>query len=152
MAGRPASRRDRRSRAAIAAALLFAIALIYDTSLLSWCLCWIAATMAALLPGTARISDGWHWFQRLLWQALRGPIAPFIDTRRLLKIRRARRRDDRSLRSLLPIIALPLVGSAVILTLFAAANRLYEAFGFTRCGPFGGYPKTPFTHFYTREI
>ena len=36
--------------------------------------------------------------------------------------------------------------------LFAAANRLYEAFGFTRCGPFGGYPDTPFTHFYTRQI
>ena len=36
--------------------------------------------------------------------------------------------------------------------LFAAANRLYEHSGFVRCGPFGGYPNTPFTHFYTREI
>lgn len=36
--------------------------------------------------------------------------------------------------------------------LFVAANRLYERSGFTRCGPFGGYPDTPFTHFYTREI
>jgi putative acetyltransferase len=36
--------------------------------------------------------------------------------------------------------------------LFAAANRLYQRDGFFRCGPFGDYPETPFTHFYTREI
>ena len=37
-------------------------------------------------------------------------------------------------------------------TQFAAANRLYEREGYQRCGPFGGYPDTPFTHFYSREI
>lgn len=36
--------------------------------------------------------------------------------------------------------------------LFAAANRLYEKSGFVRCGPFGDYPDTPFTHFYARAI
>ena len=36
--------------------------------------------------------------------------------------------------------------------LFAAANRLYQREGFTPCGPFGGYPESPFTVFYTREI
>jgi putative acetyltransferase len=36
--------------------------------------------------------------------------------------------------------------------LFSAANCLYETSGFVRCGPFGGYPDTPFTHFFTREI
>lgn len=36
--------------------------------------------------------------------------------------------------------------------LFAAANRLYQREGFVRCGPFGDYADTPFTHFYTREI
>ena len=36
--------------------------------------------------------------------------------------------------------------------LFAAANHLYVTDGFDRCGPFGGYPNTAFTHFYTREI
>ena len=36
--------------------------------------------------------------------------------------------------------------------LFTAANRLYEGAGFVRCGPFGDYPDTDFTHFYTREI
>ncbi len=35
---------------------------------------------------------------------------------------------------------------------FAAALRLYEREGFTRCGPFGDYADTPFTRFFTREI
>ena len=35
---------------------------------------------------------------------------------------------------------------------FAAANRLYQREGFTRCGPFAGYRPTDFTTFYTREI
>lgn len=35
---------------------------------------------------------------------------------------------------------------------FAAARRLYERAGFTRCGPFGGYLETPFTRFFTREL
>ena len=35
---------------------------------------------------------------------------------------------------------------------FVAANRLYEREGYARCGPFGDYADTPFTHFYTREL
>ena len=36
--------------------------------------------------------------------------------------------------------------------LFAAANRLYLREGFERCGPFGDYADTPFTHFYTKAL
>jgi putative acetyltransferase len=35
---------------------------------------------------------------------------------------------------------------------FAAAIALYESEGFTRCGPFAGYPDTPFSRFFTREL
>jgi putative acetyltransferase len=35
---------------------------------------------------------------------------------------------------------------------FAAALRLYERDGFKPCGPFGGYPESPFTKFYTMEL
>ncbi|MEO6113299.1 MAG: GNAT family N-acetyltransferase [Sphingomicrobium sp.] len=35
---------------------------------------------------------------------------------------------------------------------FSAANRLYEREGYARCGPFGDYADTPFTHFYTRAV
>ena len=36
--------------------------------------------------------------------------------------------------------------------LFDPANRLYESAGFKRCGAFGGYAETAFTHFYTRPV
>jgi len=35
---------------------------------------------------------------------------------------------------------------------FAAALRLYERDGFTPGPPFGGYPDSPFTRFFTREL
>lgn len=35
---------------------------------------------------------------------------------------------------------------------FAGALRLYEREGFQPCGPFGGYPESPFTRFFTREL
>ena len=35
---------------------------------------------------------------------------------------------------------------------FAAALRLYEREGFVPSSPFGGYPNTPFTRFFTREL
>lgn len=35
---------------------------------------------------------------------------------------------------------------------FFAALRLYKSEGFVSCGPFGGYSKTPFTRFFTREF
>lgn len=35
---------------------------------------------------------------------------------------------------------------------FAAALRLYERDGFEPCGPFGGYPESPFTRFFTRTL
>ena len=35
---------------------------------------------------------------------------------------------------------------------FAAALRLYEREGFFPCGPFGGYPDTPFTRFFALDL
>jgi putative acetyltransferase len=35
---------------------------------------------------------------------------------------------------------------------FEAAIALYESEGFTRCGPIAGYPDTPFSRFFSREI
>ncbi|MCY7271417.1 MAG: GNAT family N-acetyltransferase [Sphingomonas bacterium] len=35
---------------------------------------------------------------------------------------------------------------------FAAAIRLYDREGFQPCAPFGGYPDTPFTLFYSRAL
>jgi hypothetical protein len=123
-----AVRQDRRAWIAVAAALVFAGALVYDTSLLAWCLFWAAATLAALIPATARFGDGWQWFQRLLWQGLRNPIAPLIDLKRTSKARRRARSGRFSLRAMLPVLALPLAGSVVILGLFSAANPVVAEF------------------------
>jgi putative acetyltransferase len=35
---------------------------------------------------------------------------------------------------------------------FAGALRLYERDGFVPCGPFGNYPTSDFTRFFTREL
>jgi hypothetical protein len=123
-----AVRQDRRAWIAVAAAFVFAGALVYDTSLLAWCLFWVSATLAALIPATARFGDGWQWFQRLLWQGLRNPIAPFIDLKRTAKARRRTGSSRFSLRAMLPVIALPLAGSVVILGLFSAANPVVAEF------------------------
>ena len=128
LAGRPAVRHDRRAWPAVAAAGLFGLALIYDASLLAWALFWIAVSMAALIPGTARIDDGWRWFQRLLWQGVRSPFGPMIDLKRILKLRAAGRTGRWSLHAALAVLALPIIGSGVILGLFAAANPLIDRF------------------------
>lgn len=125
-AGRPVMMRERRAWAPAAAALLFSVALIYDASLLGVFLFWVAASVAALVPATARFDDGWRWFQRLLWHGLRTPFAPAADLMRLLKFRQARGGGRRSLATALPVLVLPLTGSAVILGLFAAANPVIE--------------------------
>lgn len=130
VAGRPAVRSDRRAWLAIAAAVLFALALLYDASLLAAGLFWIAASMAALIPATARFDDGWRWFQRLLLHWVKASVGPLIDTTRMAKVRAVRRSARRSARwhvhDALRLLAVPVLGSAVTVTLFAAANPLFE--------------------------
>lgn len=126
IAARYRVRQDRRALLAALAATLFAFAMIYDASLLAWTLFWIAAGMAALSPASGRFDDGWRWFQRLLLHGLRTPFAPLIDTMRVLKIKHRRSANTLSLRAGLPVLMLPLVGSAIILALFSAANPVLE--------------------------
>ncbi|SEK04476.1 protein of unknown function [Sphingobium sp. AP50] len=128
IAGRPAVRHHRWAWVALAAAGLFALALVYDASLLSWSLFWGAVVMATLIPATARFDDGWRWLQRLVLHGLRAPFAPLIDLRHLLKVRAAGRSGRFSLQAALAMFALPVIGSLIIITLFAAANPLVERF------------------------
>ncbi|MEE4451175.1 DUF4173 domain-containing protein [Novosphingobium resinovorum] len=126
LVGRPAVRRDRRAWIALLAAALFAFAYLCDPSLLAWTLFWVTAGMATLLPATARFDDGWRWLQRLVWQAVCVPFGPLIDLVRLGRVRGKGRAARTNLRAGIALLALPLGGSAVILTLFAAANPLVE--------------------------
>ena len=121
-------RRDKRAWLASMAAMLFSAAMIYDVSFLAWVLFWIAAAMAALLPASGRFDDGWRWFQRLVVHGVRVPFAPLIDAHKLMSVRRKRPAHRFNLRGNMAMLALPLVGSAIIVTLFAAANPVLAQF------------------------
>jgi hypothetical protein len=122
LAATPAIGRSAAALAAAAAALLFALMLADDPSLLAVWLFLTASALAALLPRTAAFDDGWRWTKRLLLHALLAPIAPALDWMRL----RAARRHGGQTRfaGVLPLLALPILGTALFLALFSAANPL----------------------------
>jgi hypothetical protein len=124
----PALRRDRRALAALSVALSMAGAMAVDATPLAFALFWAALGLAILLPGTAKFDDCWRWAQRLLAHGLKALIGPLIDLLKLARTSRRRPQAAHSLRGALPALALPLAGSVVILTLFAAANPVIEHF------------------------
>lgn len=125
LAARPALWRDRRAAIALALAAAYALAMARDASLLAWCLFWIAAGMATLLPRTAAFDDGWRWFQRLFLAGFFALFGPLMDAFALLKVRR-RHRAAGQLGARAGALVLPVLGSALIVSLFAAANPLIE--------------------------
>ena len=126
LVARPAVRHDRRALAALALAALYALAQLRDPSVLAFALFWTAIGLATLLPGTARFDDGWRWFQRLLVHGFKSLLGPLIDLTILHRVRRKRPAGPRRLRRSLPVLVLPLLGSALFGWLFAAANPVIE--------------------------
>jgi len=120
--GRPGVRRRWQTGMAALFALAYAAALVIDPGLLAWILFWAALGMAALAGATTPYDDGWLWFQRLLLHALRSPIAPMLDAIKLARLARRPRARRSGLRAALPVVALPLGGSAIFIALFASAN------------------------------
>jgi len=110
------------SRAAFAAAVLFAAILAADPGLVALALFWTALTLAVLLPRAARFDDGWRWTGRLV---LHGLLALFGPLRDLRLVRKARRwLGSSGIFRGASVLILPLVGSAVFIALFAQANPL----------------------------
>jgi hypothetical protein len=118
---RPDVRRSRRAWIALAVAALFAGSLFDDPGPLAWTLFWCALSVAALLPMASRFDDAWHWAARLAIHAVAGIGKPLADLRR---VGRARRGNGASLRATMAMLGLPLVGGALFLALFTAANPL----------------------------
>ncbi len=125
---RPAVRRDRRALFALALALTAAFAMVWDAAPLPFLLFWISLGLATLLPGTAAFDDGWRWFQRLFVHGLKSLFGPLIDLAKLARVKRRRPAPGKGARYWLKTLALPLIGSALILALFSAANPLIEQF------------------------
>jgi hypothetical protein len=116
----PAARRDAKAGWALVAATVLAIILGWAPSLLGWLLFWAMLSLAVLAPRAARFDDAWRWSQRLIAQAAVGLFGPWLD---LVRARRAGR-ATRTLnwRGIVPLLALPVVGGAIFLSLFATAN------------------------------
>jgi len=118
----PSIGRSKPALAAAAAALLFVAVLADSPSLLAAFLFLASAALAVLLPRTARFDDGWRWTKRLLLHALLSAIGPLLDWGRLRAARR--RRGLPRLAAALPLLTLPVLGTALFLALFSAANPL----------------------------
>jgi hypothetical protein len=108
--------------AAAGSAFLGALVLADAPSLLAAALFLTAAALAVLLPREQIFDDGWRWTQRLVLHVFLAPIAPVLDWMRLRSARR--RRGPARFAAALPLVALPILGTALFLALFSAANPL----------------------------
>lgn len=116
----PAVRRDAKAGWALAGATGLALVLAWTPSLPAWLLFWAMLSMAVMLPRAARFDDAWRWSQRLLAQAVVGLLGPWIDLGRMRRTGRVSRAWTWG--GVAPLLALPVIGGAIFLTLFAAAN------------------------------
>ena len=126
MLARPAVRRDRRAWAVLALAALYAFAVVNNPGLLAVALFIITISVATLLPAFARFGGALAWGQRLLVHMLISAIGLLLDPYTLARLRRRRPRRWLHITGIIAAIALPVVGSAIILGLFAAANPVIE--------------------------
>ncbi|WP_435418517.1 DUF4173 domain-containing protein [Parerythrobacter aurantius] len=124
--GQPASWSDRKARAALCLAAIYALAMIFDASPLAFALFWVALGLAVLLPRTVAFDDGWRWSQRLIRHALASAIGPLADAVRVARIRRLRGSDKGSVRDLAAVVVVPLVGTLLFVWLFAIANPVID--------------------------
>lgn len=106
---------------ALAAAALFGCVLIDDPNPLAWAMLWAALASTALLT-RVRFDDAARWALRLFAYALTGPFRPAVDALRLV-----RRGTGTSVRGILATLAVPVIGGALFIGLFAGANPLIGA-------------------------
>jgi hypothetical protein len=117
-------RRSRQAMIAVLVALFFAVTLVDAPGLGKWTLFWTAIGSAALLS-RRRFDDAWRWCNRLVFATGYGLARPILDAKRLAKMR-TRRRKTR-ITQVAAVLALPVIGGAVFVALFAGANPLIGA-------------------------
>ncbi|PXA88902.1 DUF4173 domain-containing protein, partial [Nostoc sp. 3335mG] len=117
-------RRSRQAMIAVLVALFFAVTLVDAPGLGKWTLFWTAIGSAALLS-RRRFDDAFRWINRLVFATGYGLARPILDAKRLAKMR-TRRRKTR-IAQVAAVLALPVIGGAVFVALFAGANPLIGA-------------------------
>lgn len=117
----PSLRRRRGASIAALAAVLFALVLIDNPGLLAWTLFWVAVSTAAILS-RSRFDDAFRALERLVLHIGFGTVRLLGDLHRFLRIRGPRR--GASIASVASLLALPVIGGAIFLALFASSNPL----------------------------
>lgn len=122
---RPGLGKDPRALLALAAAALFALVLTDRPGPLAVLLFGLMLGVAVL---SARVKAGepvWRWAQRFVVLGIGALFGPALD---LMRLGKAGRRTGVPIRvfSLLGLIAVPLAGGAIFLTLFASANPIIQ--------------------------
>lgn len=118
---RPVVWRAAPARIAALAAVGYALVLIDDPNPLALLLCWIALSLAALLP-RRHFGHALLWVRRLAWYATVAVGLPWRDLARASV--GERRRRSGGLRAMAAMLVVPVLGGALFLALFANANPL----------------------------
>ncbi len=116
-----AVRRDPRARVAVALSGMMALILFDAPSVLVLMMFWSALAVAVLSPRAAAGLDAWAWFWRLVQKAMVGIIGPVLDG---LKLRGRLGLPRGAAGGALAIVAVPAIGGAIFLSLFASANPI----------------------------
>jgi hypothetical protein len=121
---------------ALGAALFYGFILFEDPNPLAALLFMASIGLAGLLPRVRRFGNTLAWVPRLALHGISSPFAPIADFVRLQRAGRRKRRFRLS--AALALLAIPLGGSILFLSLFAAANPMIEqAFDAIRLPDFG---------------
>jgi hypothetical protein len=124
----PALRPELRSHpgalVAIGVAAWFAGVMLHAPGMLAAILCWLALSLAVLLPRAAQFGNGAAWLLRLIVHTAAAPFRPLVDYNRA---RRARRRSPSALDVtwVATTLFLPAIGTGLFLLLFTAANPVF---------------------------
>ncbi|WP_395943985.1 DUF4173 domain-containing protein [Brevundimonas sp.] len=114
--------RTPRGRAAVLAATALALILTDRPGFLAWLLFGLAVTVAALSMRIRANETAWAWAQRLALHGAFALFGPVVDLAKLGRLKRIRK--NVSIQSLLLRLAMPIVGGAIFLWLFAMANPI----------------------------
>lgn len=124
LAAHPALRRSRTALCLLLLAFLFALVQVETVSLLAWVLYWLALMLAVMACRAGGRPDAWPWIQRLVPAGFYALVKPALDVRRLWRaspqVRVVR------LGALWQVLVLPIVGGALFLLLFTAANPVIQ--------------------------